>query len=89
MARVRRSKEDMLKDKITKCDEDIKKCSERIKVLTDKKKEIEKELNELLDTKHKAEQAKKLSSLVDLMDEKGYTIEDLEKLMSMPKPVEE
>ena len=39
--------------------------------------------------KRKAEQAKKLSSLVDLMDAKGYTVEDLEKLISMPKPVEE
>ena len=27
-----------------------------------------------------------MSELADIMDEKGYTIEDLEKLMTMPKP---
>ena len=37
----------------------------------------------------KAERAAKLNELADLMDSKGYTIEDLEKLMSMPKPVVE
>lgn len=37
----------------------------------------------------KAERAAKLNEIADLMDEKGYTIEDLEKLMSMPKPVVE
>ena len=35
----------------------------------------------------KAERAAQLTALADLMDSKGYTIEDLEKLMSMPKPV--
>ena len=34
----------------------------------------------------KAEREKKIVELVELMDEKGYTIEDLEKLISMPKP---
>ena len=34
----------------------------------------------------KAEREKRMSELADLMDEKGYTIEDLEKLMTMPKP---
>ena len=37
----------------------------------------------------KAEREKRMSELADLMDEKGYTIEDLEKLMAMPKPMEE
>lgn len=37
----------------------------------------------------KAEREKRMSELADLMDEKGYTIEDLEKLMTMPKPMEE
>ncbi len=36
-----------------------------------------------------AERAAKLSAIADLMDSKGYSIEDLEKLMSMPKPVVE
>ena len=87
MARTRRSKEDVLKEKMTKCDESIEKLSEKIAALNEQKKEIEKELNDLLDAKHKAEQAKKLSALADLMDSKGYTVEDLEKLLSMPKPV--
>lgn len=34
----------------------------------------------------KAEREKKIVELVDLMDEKGYTIENLEKLISMLKP---
>lgn len=34
----------------------------------------------------KAEREKRMSELANLMDKKGYTIEDLEKLMTMPKP---
>lgn len=37
----------------------------------------------------KAEREKKIATIVDLMDQNGYTIEDLEKLMSMPKPTVE
>lgn len=37
----------------------------------------------------KAEREKKIADLVKLMDSKGYTIEDLEKLMSMSKPTVE
>lgn len=37
----------------------------------------------------KAERAAQLTALVKLMDSKGYTVEDLEKLMSMPKPTVE
>ena len=37
----------------------------------------------------KAEREKKITTIVDLMDQNGYTIEDLEKLMSMPKPTVE
>ena len=33
--------------------------------------------------------AAQLTALADLMDSKGYSIEDLEKLMSMPKPTVE
>ena len=87
MARTRRSKEDVLKEKMTKCDESIEKLSEKIAALNEQKKEIEKELNDLLDAKRKAEQEKKLSSIVNLMEKNNYTVEDLEKLLSMPKPV--
>lgn len=37
----------------------------------------------------KAERAAQLTALADLMDSKVYTVEDLEKLMSMPKPTVE
>ena len=37
----------------------------------------------------KAERAAQLTALADLMDSKGYTVEDIEKLMSMPKPTVE
>ena len=37
----------------------------------------------------KAERAAQLTALADLMDSKVYTEEDLEKLMSMPKPTVE
>ena len=37
----------------------------------------------------KAERAAQLTALADLMDSNGYTIEDIEKLMSMPKPTVE
>ena len=34
----------------------------------------------------KAERAAQLTALADLMDSNGYTIEELKKLMSKPKP---
>lgn len=34
----------------------------------------------------KAERAAQLTALADLMDSKGYTVEELKELMSMPKP---
>ena len=37
----------------------------------------------------KAEREKSLKELADLMDSKGYTVDELKKLMSMPKPTEE
>lgn len=37
----------------------------------------------------KAERAAQLTALADLMDSNGYTVEDIEKLMSMPKPVKQ
>lgn len=37
----------------------------------------------------KAERAAQLTAIADLMDSNGYTIEDIEKLMSMPKPAEQ
>lgn len=37
----------------------------------------------------KAEREKKMNELISLMDQKGYNIEELEKLMSMPKPTVE
>ena len=37
----------------------------------------------------KAERAAQLTALADLMDSKVYAVEDLEKLMSMPKPTVE
>lgn len=37
----------------------------------------------------KAERAAQLTALADFMDSNGYTVEDIEKLMSMPKPTVE
>lgn len=37
----------------------------------------------------KAERAAQLTALADLMDSKVYTVEDIEKLMSTPKPTVE
>ena len=37
----------------------------------------------------KAERVAQLTALADLMDSKGYTVEDLEKLISMQKPTVE
>ena len=55
-------------------------------MLNSQKQNLEKELTELRNDKLKAEREKRMSELADLMDKKGYTIEDLEKLMTMPKP---
>ena len=37
----------------------------------------------------KAEREKSLKELADLMESKNFTVEDLKKLISMPKPTEE
>lgn len=37
----------------------------------------------------KAERAAQLTALAEFMDSNGYTVEDIEKLMSMPKPTVE
>lgn len=37
----------------------------------------------------KAERAAQLTALAEFMDSNGYTIEDIEKLMSMPEPTVE
>lgn len=88
-ARTRRTKEEVLSSKLTKIDDEIKKLTEKINTLSEQKKVLEKELTILKDQKSKAERAAQLTALADLMDSKGYTVEDLEKLMSMPKPTVE
>lgn len=85
--RTRRSKEEVLKSKLEKIDTEIKKLTEKINALSEQKKIVDKELAILKDQKSKAERAAQLTALADLMDSNGYTVEDIEKLMSMPKPV--
>ena len=87
--RTRRSKEEVLKSKLEKIDTEIKKLTEKITALSEQKKIVDKELATLKDQKSKAERAAQLTALADLMDSNGYTVEDIEKLMSMPKPVEQ
>lgn len=38
---------------------------------------------------NQAIRAAQLTALAEFMDSNGYTVEDIEKLMSMPKPVEQ
>lgn len=87
--RTRRSKEEVLKSKLEKIDTEIKKLTEKINALSEQKKIVDKELAILKDQKSKAERAAQLTAIADLMDSNGYTIEDIEKLMSMPKPAEQ
>jgi acetolactate synthase small subunit len=87
--RTRRSKEEVLKSKLEKIDTEIKKLTEKINTLSEQKKIVDKELAILKDQKSKAERAAQLTAIADLMDSNGYTIEDIEKLMSMPKPAEQ
>ena len=84
--RTRRTKEEVLNSKLTKINDEIKKLTEKINTLSEQKKAIDKELAILKDQKSKAERAAQLTALADLMDSNGYTIEELKKLMSMPKP---
>lgn len=85
--RTRRSKEEVLKSKLEKIDTEIKKLTEKINALSEQKKIVDKELAILKDQKSKAERAAQLTALAEFMDSNGYTVEDIEKLMSMPKPV--
>lgn len=87
--RTRRSKEEVLKSKLEKINTEIKKLTEKINALSEQKKIVDKELAILKDQKSKAERAAQLTALADLMDSNGYTVEDIEKLMSMPKPAEQ
>ena len=87
MAGKRRSREEVLKAKITKLDNELTKYNEKIDSLAEEKNKFEQELADLHDKQKQAERAAKLTAIADLMDSKGYSIEDLEKLMSMPKPV--
>lgn len=87
--RTRRSKEEVLKSKLEKIDTEIKKLTEKINALSEQKKIVDKELAILKDQKSKAERAAQLTALAEFMDSNGYTVEDIEKLMSMPKPVEQ
>lgn len=85
--KTRRSKEQILVAKIEKYNAEIEKCNEKIESLTEEKNALDKELADIRELRAKAEREKKMNELISLMDQKGYTIEDLEKLMSMPKPV--
>ena len=88
-ARTRRTKEEVLNSKLAKIDEEIKKLTEKVNALSEQKKNIDKELAALKAQKSKAERAAQLTALADLMDSKGYTIEELKELMSTPKPTVE
>lgn len=89
MAGKRRSREEVLKAKITKLDNELTKYNEKIDSLAEEKNKFEQELADLHDKQKKAERAAQLTALADFMDSNGYTVEDLEKLMSMPKPTEQ
>ena len=75
--RIRRSKEQVLRDNIMKIDEKIEFHSIQIKELKDKKVELEKELNDLLEAANLEKKKAELEKLASLVDESGFSVEEL------------
>lgn len=80
--RTRRSKEETLNYKISQINMEIEKHNKKVEELTESKQTYQKQLEELHDEKLKAEREQKMGELIKLIDKKGYTFEEIEKLLT-------
>ena len=76
--RVRRPKQQILEEK-------IQKLEDKINPLLEQKKMLEAELEALLEAEKKAKDEATMKELLNWMDEKNYSVEDLENMMNKPE----
>ena len=78
----RRTKIEVINEKISKVDSKIAACTERIAALEDEKNALAAQLDEIRKAEKKAKEAAELKRLLKLMQKKDISLEDLEAMIS-------
>ena len=78
----RRTKIEVLNEKISKVDSKIAACTEKIAALEDEKTALAAQLDEIRKAEKKAKEAAELKRLLKLMHKKDISVEDLEAMIS-------
>ena len=78
----RRTKIEVLNEKISKVDSKIAACTEKIAALEDEKTALAAQLDEIRKAEKKAKEAAELKRLLKLMQKKDISVEDLEAMIS-------
>ena len=78
----RRTKIEVLNEKISKVDSKIAACTEKIAALEDEKTALAAQLDEIRKAEKKAKEAAELKRLLKLMHKKDISVEDLESMIS-------
>ena len=78
----RRTKIEVLNEKISKVDSKIAACTEKIAALEDEKTAVAGQLDEFRKAEKKAKEAAELKRLLKLMHKKDISVEDLEAMIS-------
>lgn len=78
----RRTKIEVLNEKISKVDSKIAACTEKIAALEDEKTALAAQLDEIHKAEKKAKEAAELKRLLKLMHKKDISVEDLESMIS-------
>lgn len=78
----RRTKVEVLNEKISKVDSKIAAYTEKIAALEDEKTTLAAQLDEIRKAEKKAEEAAELKRLLKLMRKKDISVEDLESMIS-------
>ena len=78
----RRTKVEILNEKISKIDSKIAAYTEKIAALEDEKTALAARLDEIHKAEKKAEEAAELKRLLNLMRKKDISVEDLESMIS-------
>ena len=78
----RRTKIEVLNEKISKVDSKIATYTEKIAALEDEKNALAAQLDEIRKAEKKAKEAAELKRLLKLMHKKDISVEDLESMIS-------
>ena len=78
----RRTKIEVLNEKISKVDSKIPAYTEKIAALEDEKTALAAQLDEIRKAEQKAKEATELKRLLKLMHKKDISVEDLESMIS-------